>query len=115
MEYLCHFFLARQDTADVPEGWRGRVFLIDLHRLARHRWTWRLWQMKDLAQLLYSAAVPGLGVRDQLYFWQAYCGTGPGRGAGRWLRRGVLIKCWRYRYHNARHRAAKAEDLGPTK
>jgi heptose I phosphotransferase len=113
--YLCHFFLSRQDTATVPESWRGRVFLIDLHRLACHPWTWRLWQMKDLAQLLYSAAIPGLSVRDQVYFWQQYCGTSPGQGAGRWLRRGILIKCQRYRYHNARHRAAKAEERGSTK
>src|SRR5207249_3955716 len=45
--YLCHFYVARRDTAPHPAlphprgegwegGWRGRVFVIDLHRLGRH-------------------------------------------------------------------------------
>src|SRR5262249_11193411 len=52
--YLCHFYVRGEDTERVP-AWRGRVHLIDLHRLAYHPWTWRVWQAKDLAQLLYSS------------------------------------------------------------
>ena len=67
--YLCHFYIARDDTLAVPlEGWRGRVYLIDLHRLAHHPLTWRIWQTKDLAQLLYSSDIVGVDARDRLYF-----------------------------------------------
>ena len=76
--YLCHFYIARADTAVADPAWRGRVFLIDLHRLGRHPWTWPWWRMKDLAQLLYSTEVPGVDARDRLYFWRMY--RGPGRG-----------------------------------
>jgi heptose I phosphotransferase len=102
--YLCHFYIPRSDTEEVP-AWRGRVYLIDLHRLTHHPWTWPLWQMKDLAQLLYSSDLPGVDVRDQLRFWRAY--WGPRRPADLWLRRCVLLKWQRYRLHNARHRATR--------
>ena len=108
--YLCHFYIARDDTACLP-AWRGRVFLIDLHRLARHAWTWRLWQTKDLAQLLYSSAVAGVDTRDQLYFWGHYRGAGPRRGADRWLRWWVLFKWRRYRRHNLRRKARQRQRL----
>jgi heptose I phosphotransferase len=106
--YLCHFYVARDDTACLP-AWRGRVYLIDLHRLSRHAWTWRLWQTKDLAQLLYSSAVAGVDARDQLYFWSHYRGAGPRRGADRWLRRWVLFKWRRYRRHNLRRKARQKQ------
>ena len=112
--YLCHFYIHQDDTRAQPAGgWRGRVYLIDLHRLKYHPWTWRLWQMKDLAQLLYSSAVAGVGARDQLAFWHAYRSSGPRRRADRWLRRCVLIKWRRYCSHNARRKARLAyEDRG---
>jgi heptose I phosphotransferase len=102
--YLCHFYIARHDTAGLPT-WRGRVFLIDLHRLGHHPWTWRLWQTKDLAQLLYSSEVPGIDARDRLFFWREYLSPGARGGCG-WLRRYVLFKWRRYRRHNARRKAA---------
>jgi heptose I phosphotransferase len=103
--YLCHFYIARGDTAAAPaEGWRGRVYLIDLHRLGHHPWTWFLWQLKDLAQLLYSSEITGVDARDRLWFWRAYRGDGPRRGSGRWLRRCVWLKWQRYRRHNARRK-----------
>jgi heptose I phosphotransferase len=105
--YLCHFYVAEADTRTVP-AWRDRVCLIDLHRLSHHPWTWRLWQTKDLAQLLYSSEVPGIDDRDRLRFWREYRGAGPDRGAGRWLRWCVLFKWRRYRAHNARHKAARS-------
>lgn len=112
--YLCHFYVARGDALEVP-AWRGRVYLIDLHRLARHRWTWRLWQVKDLAQLLYSSEVAGVTPRDRLAFWRAYRDAGP-RGPGdRWLRRWIVLKWRRYRRHNARRQAAGLGEEGPAR
>jgi heptose I phosphotransferase len=107
--YLCHFFLAADDTRGEPAGgWRGRVFLIDLHRLAQHAWAWRLWQSKDLAQLLYSSEIIGVDARDRLRFWLDYhggtCRTAP------WLRRGVLWRWRRYRLHNARDRQRMLDE-----
>jgi heptose I phosphotransferase len=111
--YFCHFYLARGDTAGVPEGgWRGRVFLIDLHRLTHHPLTWLIWQTKDLAQLLYSSELPGVDARDRLNFWRAYRGPGPRRATHRWLRYWVLFKWGRYRRHNAR-RKARTEAARP--
>jgi heptose I phosphotransferase len=103
--YLCHFYIARADAAVAEPAWRGRVFLIDLHRLGRHPWTWPWWRIKDLAQLLYSTEIAGIDTRDRLYFWQAYRGPWPRRGADRWLVRLVLFKWRRYRRHNARQKA----------
>jgi heptose I phosphotransferase len=111
--YLCHFYIHRDLTAALPpapaeggpaESWRGRVWLIDLHRLAHHPWTWRRWQLKDLAQLLYSSEVPGIDLRDQLCFWRHYRRLGPRRSVERWLRRCVRFKWRRYRQHNLRQK-----------
>jgi heptose I phosphotransferase len=99
--YLCHFYVARADTGLLP-CWRDRVYLIDLHRLGRHRLAWRLYQSKDLAQLLYSSEIPGVTARDRLRFWRAYLGEERKRWRGRWLRRLVLLRWRNYRGHNRR-------------
>ncbi len=105
--YLCHFFIAGADVGRVP-AWEGRVFLIDLHRMARHWWTWPLWQTKDLAQLLYSSAeVPGVDARDRLRFWRLYRGRGRRGWAEGWVRRYVVYKWQGYRRQNARKRALR--------
>jgi len=98
--YLCHFYIPRTDTGRLPE-WRGAVHLIDLHRLSRHRWTRPIWQVKDLAQLLYSSEVTGVTARDRLRFWQGY--AGPKRRAYwyRLLGRAVQLHWRNYRRHNA--------------
>jgi heptose I phosphotransferase len=102
--YLCHFFIHQGHLDRAPEGgWRGQVWLIDLHRLSHHPWTWSLWLLKDLAQLLYSSEVPGVDVRDQITFWKHYRGPGR-RSASRWLRRLVVFKWQRYRRHNERRK-----------
>jgi heptose I phosphotransferase len=106
--YLCHFYIPEDDLHGLPAAWRGRVHLIDLHRLAHHPWTWRMWQVKDLAQLLYSSAVEGVDDRDRLWFWRCYLGPGPVRWADRWARAAVLLKWRRYQRHNARRREANA-------
>ncbi len=97
--YLCHFYIPGGDVETLP-AWRGRVHLIDLHRLAHHPWTWWWWQVKDLAQLLYSSEVGGVTARDRLRFWRVYLGRQRHSLTGRWLRRCVLLKWRRYRRHN---------------
>ena len=95
--YLCHFFL------DLSPGTSAgnRLTLIDLHRLAEHRWTGFRWRIKDLAQLLYSSyGVPGIDDRDRLRFWMHYNKlTRPARPG--WLRSRVIAKAARYLRHNA--------------
>jgi Lipopolysaccharide kinase (Kdo/WaaP) family len=108
--YLCHFFIARSDTARVPD-WGGRVHLIDLQRLHRHRFTWLWFLVKDLAQLLYSSEVAGVDTHDRLVFWRAYLGPLRHTWGGRLLRRFVLLKGWRYRNHNNKQRARRDNHL----
>jgi heptose I phosphotransferase len=103
--YLCHFYVPRADAARLVE-WKGRVHLIDLHRLARHPWTWRFWQVKDLAQLLYSSDVEGVGPADRLRFWHRYLGGRGGFGS-HWLRWAVVAKYRRYRRHNLKRRGLR--------
>ncbi|HYT95136.1 MAG TPA: lipopolysaccharide kinase InaA family protein [Gemmataceae bacterium] len=98
--YLCHFYIPRTYTTQLVPDWRGRVYLIDLHRLGHHPWTWRIWQVKDLGQLLYSSEVAGLEPRDRLLFWRFYLGPARRTWAGRWLRWWVTFKWRRYRRHN---------------
>ena len=109
--YLCHFFIPEPDTASMPTGeadgpcgagWRGRVHMIDLHRLTYHPWAWGIWLLKDLAQLLYSSEMPGVDTRDRLAFWMHYRGPGSRRWSYRLLRWAVLFKWGRYRRHNQR-------------
>jgi heptose I phosphotransferase len=99
--YLCHFFIAEKDTRGIP-NWTGRVYLIDLHRLARHRLGWRIWQVKDLAQLIYSSDVTGVDARDRLLFWRYYRDLGRGSFLNRWIARIIVYKGRRYTRHNAK-------------
>ena len=105
--YLCHFFIPAASVHSLCD-WQGRVHLIDLHRLARHRWTWLVWLVKDLGQLLYSSEIVGVDARDRLHFWRAYLGSKRRTGLGRWLRRLILFKWQRYRRHNSRTKARRA-------
>lgn len=100
--YLCHFYLPEEDTRRIPpEGFRSRLYLIDLHRLRRHKWWSWYWQVKDLAQLLYSSEVDGITPRDRIRFWRLYRGR-KRNTAARWMERIILWKWQRYRRHNAR-------------
>ena len=96
--YLCHFYIAEADTERVVD-FHGRVRLIDLHRLGRHRRTWPWWRAKDLAQLLYSSDVEGVTVRDRLRFWRHYRAGEDLGWAGRWLGWLIRLKAWNYRRH----------------
>jgi heptose I phosphotransferase len=99
--YLCHFYIPRTDAAHIPD-WRGRVHLIDLHRLAHHRLTWPLWQTKDLAELLYSSHIAGITLRDRVRFWRDYLGPDRRPWISAWLRRGILFKWRLYERHSRR-------------
>jgi heptose I phosphotransferase len=67
--YLCHFFL--DQTGEKSSG--RQLCLIDLHRLAIHRWSALRWRVKDLGQLLFSTqGVHGIDDRDRLRFWKHY-------------------------------------------
>jgi heptose I phosphotransferase len=105
--YLCHFYLRRTDCEQPPGSFTDRVFMIDFHRLARHRVGGVWFQVKDLAQLLYSSsAVPGLTPRDRVRFWKLYRGgdwPGGVRPRG-WLRWAVRRKWKLYDRHNQKHK-----------
>lgn len=101
--YLCHFYIPEKWTCQRPDDWRGEVFLIDLHRLRRHRLTWPWWLVKDLAQLLYSSDVEGVTTRDRLLFWRVYRKAWPGGRPPRNWFRWVIGWKWRlYERHNRR-------------
>ena len=97
--YLCHFYIAETDTRRVPH-WRGRVRVIDLHRLGHHPLTKSWWRAKDLGQLLFSADVPGITARDHLRFWRFYHASAPARRPSRWLCQIVRMRANRYHGHN---------------
>lgn len=102
--YLCHFYIDEEDTGRLPD-WRERVRIIDLHRLAHHRWTWLWWRIKDLAQLLYSSDVNGVDARDRLWFWRLYFGPARRRPSIRLLQRIIRLQAWNYqRRHDRRLR-----------
>jgi hypothetical protein len=103
--YLCHFFVAEQ-LLSTSASWRGQVHLIDLHRLGHHPWAWRLFQMKDLAQLLFSSEIVGVDARDRLRFWRAYMRSKRHGWTSELLQWGIRIKRLRYLHHNRENRNA---------
>ena len=76
------------------------MHMIDLHRLAHHRWSRLFWRIKDLAQLAYSSEIEGVSAGDRLRFWRAYLGPGYRGRAARLLGWLVRLKWRRYRRHN---------------
>ena len=105
--YFCHFYVPESFTRTVPTDWAQNVWMIDLHRLARHRLTTAWWQVKDLAQLMFSSDVPGVTDRDRVRFWKLYRRNWPGeKGPGAWLVPVVKWKWRMYRRHNERKPSA---------
>jgi heptose I phosphotransferase len=102
--YLCHFYIPKVCARLAPAAWRGRVWMIDLHRLGHHPRTWRWWQVKDLAQLMYSSDVAGVTARDRLRFWTLYAGPAGDSGWNGWLRSAVAFRGRRYQRHNEARR-----------
>lgn len=101
--YLCHFYIPESLTSQAPPNWQGRVHVIDLHRLSRHRVLSHWYRVKDLGQLLYSSEVAGVTARDRLRFWRAYR-AGMGLGGAGLLARAARWKWGRYRRHNLKRR-----------
>lgn len=105
--YFCHFYIPESFTRTVPSDWTKNVWMIDLHRLARQRVASTWWQVKDLAQLMFSSDVPGVTARDRLQFWKIYRADWPdGKCPGEWLRPLVRWKWGLYRRHNERKPSA---------
>jgi heptose I phosphotransferase len=101
--YLCHFFIATEDTVQAVSAWRGRVAMIDLHRLAGHTWTSLYRRAKDLGQLLYSSDLAGLTARDRVRFWREYVrGENLGWLSGCLLRWMLRSKAWVYQRNHRR-------------
>jgi heptose I phosphotransferase len=95
--YLCHFFLDPNHPG--PPG--RRLTLIDLHRLAQHRWFGPRWRAKDLGQLLFSTfdLGPLITDRDRLRFWSHYKRL-MRLDRPALERRLIELKAARYRNHN---------------
>jgi heptose I phosphotransferase len=113
--YLCHFYVPEAFTRGVPSTWKDRVVMIDLHRLARHRLTGTWWQVKDLAQLLYSSDVEGVHPRDRVLFWKLYrdrTAWPGGRGPRQWLKPLVQWKWRLYQRHNRRRPSSVPYESG---
>jgi heptose I phosphotransferase len=101
--YLCHFYVAGEDIGRLPD-WTGRVHMIDFHRLGHHPVASIFWQAKDLAQLLFSSDLPGIGDRDRLEFWHSYMGGKRRTLGARILRRWVRFRWQLYCRHARRQR-----------
>jgi lipopolysaccharide kinase (Kdo/WaaP) family protein len=108
--YLCHFFVG-QDDLDPSGDWRGRVHLIDLHRLRRHAWASFWWQAKDLAQLLFSSDMPEVDRDDRMAFWRQYWDNRHGSFRARCLSLMIRIKNGLYHRHNRKKQ--RRRSAGP--
>jgi heptose I phosphotransferase len=96
--YLCHFYLDRERLRASPDD--VRLVLIDLHRLAEHRFWPDRWRWKDLGQLLYSTVgIDEIEPRDIQRFWKHYRRLVSLRRPG-WQAHLVKLKAGRYLGHN---------------
>ncbi len=106
--YLCHFYIHSDHCKRVPDSFRDGVVAIDFHRLGHHRWLARYFQVKDLAQLLYSSLeVDGVSECDRLRFWKHYSA---GFAVPAWVRRAVLWKYRLYLRHSRRKAARRSRE-----
>ena len=72
--YLCHFLMSLPEEDGMAILARGRIFLIDLHRMQLRRKTPVRWAVKDVAGLYFSSMDAGLTTRDCFRFMKAYSG-----------------------------------------
>jgi lipopolysaccharide kinase (Kdo/WaaP) family protein len=107
--YFCHFYIPDPFTRTPPQSWVNRVVMIDLHRLGRHRLTAPWWQIKDLAQLLYSSEVEGVTARDRARFWKFYRAGWPHSAPANWL---VPAVRWKWRLYKRHARRRKSLEGG---
>lgn len=108
--YLCHYYVEKPQIADQAPG---PLTLIDFHRFARHRlFGWR-WQIKDVAQLLFSTyGVSGLDDRDREYILESYRGTQTRTARDRWFESSVHSKTRRYLSHNGVKHVLPQQTIG---
>ncbi len=91
--YLNHFFQDRD----------GTLYLLDLQRVGRRRKIPRRCRVKDLAQLMYSTEVYGVGSRtDRMRFFLAYLGLTVLGSGDKDLARCVLAKARRIARHDVK-------------
>jgi hypothetical protein len=101
--YFCHFYVPEAAIRSLPPDWKNHIVMIDLHRLKRHPFTAAWWQVKDLAQLLFSSEIEGVTARDRARFWKLYRRDwSSSRKPRGWLKTFVEWKAARYRRHNRR-------------
>jgi len=91
--YLAHIFMSDD----------GLLYLIDLHRTFRPRILGRRFQVKDIAQLYYSAPGMYFSEADRLRFYYRYLGREKLNRADRRFIRKVKAKAWRMADHDIRH------------
>lgn len=109
--YLCHFYLPASAIGVSAAG----MHLIDLHRLGHHPWLGWRWQVKDLAQLLYSSYIAGVTNRDRLRFLHQYLNCRKLDTAGRRLLLAVQAKAAKYLRHNAKRMTTHEDRAVPRK
>jgi len=106
--YFCHFYIREEFTRTPPENWTNQAVMIDLHRLARHSVTGLWWQIKDLAQFLYSSDVLGVTARDRVRFWKLYRTGWPRHAPANWL---LPLVRWKWQLYERHHRRSMAKRL----
>jgi hypothetical protein len=109
--YLCHFFVPRErieNWSGADKNLQGHLHLIDFHRLGRHPLMWSWWQIKDLAQLLYSADLPQITDRDRWRFWRCYRGAKKRLWWHRLMEFFIKVRWRRYQDHNRKRERREA-------
>jgi hypothetical protein len=81
----------------------GRFFLIDLARVFKPVVLCRRYQIKDIAQVYYSASKRYFSNTDRLRFYLGYAGKSKLTGADRIFIRRVINKVERMERHNIKH------------
>ena len=72
--YLCHFLLDRAAAEARTPDIRGKLFIIDLHRVQLRARVPKRWLIKDMGGLYHSALDIGLSKWDVLRFVRRYTG-----------------------------------------
>ncbi len=104
--YFCHFYIPESFTRTASVDWTKNIWMIDLHRLTRHYITSIWWQIKDLAQLMFSSEVEGITARDRVRFWKLYSQESGRKPPSSWLVPLVRWKWHLYRRHNQKKPSA---------
>ena len=91
--YLAHIFLTKSDE----------LYLIDLHRCFTPKVFGRRYQVKDIAQLHYSAPGQYISCADRLRFYRRYTGRKRLTRSDRTFIRQVKAKAWRMADHDIKH------------